>query len=89
MESLLDTSYKHHLIPVALYDDPFRPDQKGKLVLCEHSTRQHCKEIMDHYAHLEPWFGIEQEYILIDIKTNKPLGWPLNGEPEPQVRRKK
>lgn len=85
MTELLDTtSYKDNLIPVAIYDDPFRPDQKGKLVLCEHPTRQHCIEIMEHYAHLEPWFGIEQEYILFDIKTNKPLGWPMNGEPEPQ-----
>ncbi|CAO3679022.1 unnamed protein product [Rhizopus stolonifer] len=73
------------LIPVAMYDDPFRP--KGKLVLCQLSTRVDCKQLMDHYAHLEPWFGIEQEYVLFDPKTEKPLGWPLHGQPEVNVKK--
>jgi glutamine synthetase len=30
------------------------------------------------------WFGFEQEYFLIDTETNKPLGFPVNGYPEPQ-----
>lgn len=71
--------------PVAMYDDPFRVSSHGKLVLCESPNRKECKEIMDYYAHLEPWFGMEQEYVLFDPKTNKPLGWPLHGEPESQV----
>ncbi|KAG1052421.1 hypothetical protein G6F46_001002 [Rhizopus delemar] len=69
------------LIPVAMYDDPFRT-QGAKLVLCQLSSRVHCKEIMNYYSHLEPWFGIEQEYVLFDPKTEKPLGWPLHGQPE-------
>ncbi|RCH98808.1 glutamate--ammonia ligase [Rhizopus azygosporus] len=69
------------LIPVAMYEDPFR-QQGAKLVLCQMPTRLQCKKIMDHYAHLEPWFGIEQEYVLFDPKTNKPLGWPRHGQPE-------
>lgn len=71
--------------PVAMYDDPFRATHGGKLVLCESPTRKECKDIMDHYALLEPWFGMEQEYVLFDPKTNKPLGWPMHGEPESQV----
>lgn len=71
--------------PVAMYDDPFRVSSHGKLVLCESPTRQECKEVMEYYADLEPWFGMEQEYVLFDPKTNKPLGWPLHGEPESQV----
>jgi glutamine synthetase len=76
---------KQQYTPVAMYSDPFRTSYKGKLVLCESPTRQQCKDIMDHYTSLEPWFGMEQEYVLFDPKTNKPLGWPLHGEPESHV----
>lgn len=72
--------------PVAMYDDPFRVSNQGKLVLCESPTRKECENIMDHYASLEPWFGMEQEYVLFDPKTNRPLGWPKHGVPESQVR---
>ena len=30
------------------------------------------------------WYGVEQEYVLIDNKTKRLLGWGLEGEPEPQ-----
>ncbi|KAI8098825.1 uncharacterized protein BX664DRAFT_288548 [Halteromyces radiatus] len=94
-----DGQEKHDEIilrPVALYHDPFRPtrDKTNKLVLCDtylpdgtpHPTnyRYHCHRIMNTYDHHAPWFGMEQEYLLIDPQKEKPLGWPQHGFPEPQ-----
>lgn len=82
-----------YLKPVALFNNPFLGG-KNKLVLCEtmlfdHSpipsnTRASCNKVMKRAADQEPWFGIEQEYSLMDLKTGKPLGWPKDGQPGPQ-----
>lgn len=86
-----------YLLPVALYNDPFRGGD-NKLVLCEtqtyeqdassSNTRRSCQQAMNRVmeAH-EPWFGIEQEYTLIDANSrpgSHPLGWPSSGFPGPQ-----
>ena len=79
------------LNPVNLFKDPFR--QNSFLVMCEvlnvdgtpHSTNKRnqleavCDDLDD-----ETMYGFEQEYILYNKSTRKPVGWPSEGFPRPQ-----
>ena len=70
--------------PRALFNDPFRRENH-KMVLCDTYTpsdeplgnnhRQWANEIFNKGLDEEPWFGLEQEYFLIDPRTNLPLGF--------------
>jgi len=81
-----------YIKPVATYPDPFLRG-KNILVLCEvfdHEMNPHrsnhrssCKKAMDEVKDSKPWFGIEQEYTMLDMDGH-PLGWPKNGYPGPQ-----
>ncbi len=81
------------LIPRALFKDPFR-EGDNILVLCvcydrvgdpiPTNTRYHANQVFDRIKDEHPWYGMEQEYVLYDKKTMRPLGWPEDGEPEPQ-----
>ncbi|TAQ90921.1 hypothetical protein B7494_g811 [Chlorociboria aeruginascens] len=81
-----------YLRPAAIFPDPLR-GAPNILVIAEcwdadgtpnkFNYRHECAKLMEaHKAH-EPWFGLEQEYTLLDM-ADRPYGWPLNGFPGPQ-----
>lgn len=88
-EQLKDAGFDSEVLlaPVALFEDPFLKG-RNKLVLCEvigtdrqpdkTNTRSPCKKTMEAAADQEPWFGIEQEYVLLE-RDGIPLGWPRHG----------
>ena len=59
-------------------------DKNGQPLPNNHRAK--AAALFDELKHEEPWFGLEQEYFLIDRKTGRPLGFPANvrENPEPQ-----
>ena len=72
-----------YLKPVAVFPDPFRLG-KNILVLAEcwnsdgapnkYNYRHEAAKLMEAHAEQEPWFGLEQEYTLLDL-NDRPYGW--------------
>lgn len=61
--------------------DTYKPDGTP----LDTNTRYAAEKIFSSKLEEEPWFGLEQEYFMINNKTNKPLGFPENDEnPPPQ-----
>jgi len=86
--------------PRAIFSDPFR-GAPHILVMCDvfnawdgkpsiGNSRAWCAEVMEKYAHHDPWFGIEQEYTLmkpgrVGETPTVPYGFNDDGsEPAPQ-----
>ncbi len=75
------------LKPVAIYPDPERAN--GYIVMTEvmnpdgspHESNARAKIDDDDNDY---WFGFEQEYFIMDNKTQLPLGFPVGGYPGPQ-----
>jgi glutamine synthetase len=82
------------LKPAAIFKDPFRQNHGAYLVWCEmldkenkpleNSNRTKSLEVFEKFEKEEPWFGLEQEYFIVDPKTNMPIGFGSNTNPEPQ-----
>ncbi|MEZ0610488.1 glutamine synthetase beta-grasp domain-containing protein [Fibrella sp. WM1] len=75
------------LKPVFICSDPQR--KNGFLVMCEVLNADGTPHATNGRATIEDddndfWFGFEQEYFLYNTETNKPLGFPEEGEPGPQ-----
>ena len=87
------------LKPAAFFPDPFRGGD-NILVLCETFTwedttykklipansnfRHYAVKIFDALKEEKPWFGIEQEYTLLESNSKfavRPFGWPKSGYP--------
>ena len=75
------------LKPVACYPDPVR--ENGFLIMTEvlnsdgtpHESNARSKIDDDDN---DFWFGFEQEYFIMDVQTQLPLGFPMGGYPGPQ-----
>jgi glutamine synthetase len=81
-----------YIKPVRIFQDPFR----GKphiLVMCEvlnpdmtpalTNHRSNCALVMKNVSDQHPWFGMEQEWTMMDL-DGLPYRWPKDGEPAPQ-----
>jgi glutamine synthetase len=82
------------LEPVFQCPDPIRGGN-NILVMCETfdpadmsplptNTRAKAREAFDKYGDQEPWFGLEQEYTMLDAESGWPAGFPAGGFPGPQ-----
>ncbi|MDH3679279.1 MAG: glutamine synthetase beta-grasp domain-containing protein, partial [Acidimicrobiia bacterium] len=82
------------LEPVFQCPDPIRGGD-NLLVLCEtqlttdlspHPTNTRAKAVaaLEKYGEQEPWFGMEQEYTMVDPASGWPHGFPAHGFPGPQ-----
>lgn len=77
------------LKPCAVFPDPVRFGGDGWLVMAEVLNSDHTPHSSNGRATISNddddfWFGFEQEYTLIDPDTDRPLGFPKDGYPEPQ-----
>ncbi len=75
------------LLPAFVCPDPLR--RNAYFVMCEVLNADGSIHESNGRATIDDddndfWFGFEQEYFLCDVETEKPIGWPTEGEPNGQ-----
>jgi len=76
------------LKPVSIFPDPAR--KNGYLVMAEVLSPDgtphpsNARATIDDKNDEDFWFGFEQEYFIMDVHTQLPLGFPIGGYPGPQ-----
>tara|TARA_Y100000739_G_scaffold64804_1_gene53901 strand:+ start:466 stop:1494 length:1029 start_codon:yes stop_codon:yes gene_type:complete len=75
------------LKPVSIFPDPTRPN--GYLVMTEVLNSDGSPHESNARSTIDDddndfWFGFEQEYFIMSVETQLPLGFPLGGYPGPQ-----
>uniref|UniRef100_A0A6C0LWW8 glutamine synthetase n=1 Tax=viral metagenome TaxID=1070528 RepID=A0A6C0LWW8_9ZZZZ len=66
-----DFEYMNHILVMC---ETYTPNG----IPCPNNHRVYANRVFNQALDEEPWFGLEQEYFIIDTKTNKPLGFPLD-----------
>jgi glutamine synthetase len=77
------------LYPVRMCPDPFKQNVANSwLVLCKTSdvndTIHEAEKVFANKSELEPMFGFEQEFFIMDALNDLPVGWEL-GKSKPQA----
>lgn len=82
------------LKPMQVYKNPFATVNDSYLVLCEtylpdgephySNTRAQAKRVFNEYFDHYSMFGIEHEFFVINTETKRPVGFPIDNDPDPQ-----
>jgi len=82
-----------YIVPVRIYKDSLR-GAPHIIVMCKcmlpngnpakGNNRNYAEKIFENRIYEEPWYGIEQEYIMFNADGVRPLGWPDHADPAPQ-----
>lgn len=72
-----------NLLPVAIYNNPLSDIENSYLVLCETrnkegnpletNNREKANKVFEKHLDKEPWFGLEQEYFILNKEINESI----------------
>ena len=74
---VFENSYLKHVLVLC---DTYLPTGNA----CPSNHRVYAKSMFDQALNEQPWFGLEQEYFILDSNTMKPLGFPSDNDTKGQ-----